>query len=179
MKFNEKNLAFTDCESSGLSEFDHEILELAVLLYDQKNKKITKEWEVKIKPSHIESATQEALKINGYLNNPNLYSTSLNSALIKFNSLVRDCILVGQNISFDLRFINKNMKDLNIKPSFDCRSLELMSLSWWKVKDTEIEGLSLKKICSHFNVSNVGEHSALVDCRRAFEVYKRLEKLYE
>ena len=179
IKLNELNLAMTDVETTGLDSNEHEIIEIATIIYNPREDKIIKEWETKVAPRHIETADQEALRINGYLNNHKLYITNLKSALIKFNSLVGNCIIVGQNTDFDLAFINKAMDEFNILPSFDYRKLDLMSLVWWAVKDTDIPGLSLTKICNHFNISNVGEHSALVDCRRTFEVYKELSKIYK
>ncbi|KKL99277.1 hypothetical protein LCGC14_1816000, partial [marine sediment metagenome] len=155
------------------------IIEIGLIIYDQTNDEVIKEWETKIAPTHIETASETALRINGYINNPGLYRKNLKPALIKFNSLVKNCILVGQNISFDISFLHKNMRELGIKPSFSFRSLDLIGLAWFGVKDTNITGISLEKLCEHFNVSNVGAHTALVDCRRAFEVYRKLINIYK
>ena len=179
-KLFEYNLAMVDCETTGLDSQKHEIIELATLIYNPSDDKVTDEWVTKIAPSNIVTASPKALQINGYINNPQSYTNNIKSALIKFNSLVKDCIIVGQNIEFDLKFINKNMTDLNIKPSFgQHRKLDLMSLAWWAVKDTEIPGMSLENFCNHFDVPNVGAHSALIDCRRTFEVYKVLADFYK
>lgn len=180
-KLSEMNLAFVDTETTGLSVEDHEIIEIAVLLYDQKEDKVIKEWETKIAPSHIETASEVALRINGYNDDPQSYTGSLKSAMIKFNSLVRrgDSLIVGQNVAFDLKFIYKSMERLNIEPQFDRRHLTLEGLSWWAVRNSNAENISLASVCSQFDVSNIGAHSALVDCRRTFEVYRKLDQLYK
>jgi len=176
-KLSEFSLAIIDCETTGLDMFKHELIEIGVLIYNQEKDQIEREWEIKIAPSHIETADSYALTINGYNKNPNSYKGSLKSALIKFNSLVKDCLIVGQNIGgFDLPFIYKNMDDLDIKPIFSRRYLDLMGLAWWAVKDTEIPGISLEHFCTHFDISNVGAHSAIVDCRRTFEVYRKVRE---
>ena len=174
-KLHEINLAFADIETTGLDLETHEIIEIAVLAYNPNTDEI-KEWETKIAPSHIETASDVALRINGYTNNPKSYATNLKSAMIKFNSLTEGCIIVGQNINFDLSFIKKAMKELGISPNFDRRSLDLMSLVWFAVKDTGIPGISLEKLCNYFGVCNVGAHTAMVDCRRTFEIYRKLAK---
>jgi DNA polymerase-3 subunit epsilon len=176
-KLSEIDLAFIDIESTGLDFDKHEIIEIAVIVYNQKEEKIIKEWEIKIAPQSIEDASEKALQLNGYITNQHLYKSSLKSALIKFNSIVKDCIVVGQNISFDVRFIEKEMSKLNIEPSYDHRKLDMMSMSWFHVNETDIPGLSLKKLCDHFNVCNVGEHTALVDCYRTLELYGVLKRL--
>ncbi len=179
-KLYEIKLAFVDTETTGLELQKHEIIELATIIYDPNDDKVTDEWSTKIAPLNIETASPKALQINGYINNPQLYTNNLKSALIKFNSLVKDCMIVGQNIEFDLKFIYKSMAVLNIKPSFGYhRKLDMMSLAWWAVKDTEIPGMSLENFCDYFDVPNVGAHSALVDCRRTFEVYKILANFYK
>jgi len=179
MNFSEFNLAFYDSETSGLDETQHEIIEMATIVYDPKQDKVLDEWDMKIAPVHIETAQPKALQINGYVNNPGLYTGSLNSALIKFNSLAQGCIIIGQNIDFDLKFAYKSMSDLNIIPSFDRhRKLELMSMAWFAIKDSDILGMSLAHLCDYFGVSNVGAHSALIDCRRTLEVYRGLMGYY-
>jgi DNA polymerase III alpha subunit (gram-positive type) len=180
MKLFEFNLAFTDIESTGLDEAQHEIIEIATLIYDPREDRILHEWETKIAPSHIETANDQALRINGYINNPASYTNNLKSALIKYNSIVKGCMIVGQNIEFDLKFLRKNMEEQGIDASFDRhRKLDLMALAWFAVKDSDISGMSLSKLCDYFKVSNAGAHGALIDCRRAFEVYRNLISFYK
>ena len=179
VKLADFNLAFSDTETTGLSETEHELIEIATIIYNPHNNQVTDEWDTKIAPTHIETAQPKALQINGYINNPGLYTNNLNSALIHFNSMVKGCMLIGQGIEFDLRFLYKNMADLNIKPSFDRhRKIDLMSMAWFAVKDSDIPGMSLADLCDYFKVSNVGAHSAFVDCRRTLEVYRALMGVY-
>jgi DNA polymerase III alpha subunit (gram-positive type) len=173
------NLAFVDIETTGLNEKEHEIIEIAALVYKPSEDKVIDEWETKVAPSHIETASDYALKITGYINNPKLYTNNLKSALIKLNSVVKQCMIIGQNIEFDLKFLRRNMEEQGIEPSFDRhRKLDLMALAWFSVKDSNIPGMSLADLCDHFSVSNVGAHGALIDCRRAFDIYRNLISYY-
>lgn len=179
-KYSGKKLAFTDIETTGLDPEQHEIIEIATLIYNPVTDKVEREWEKAIAPKHIETASPVALKINGYINNPDKYNGSLKSALIKFNSLAKDCMIIGQNIKFDTTFLRKYMAEFNIKPSFSRHTeLDLMAIAWPAVLDSDIEGLSLAHLCDHFGVTNVGAHTALVDCRRTFGVYKCLMNMYK
>ena len=179
MRLDELNLAFVDIETTGLSELEHEIIEIGAIIYDPRQEKVIDEYESKVMPSHIHTAQTKALEMNGYANNPGLYTNSLNSALIKLNSIVKGCMIIGQNIEFDLKFLRKAMSDLGIEPSFDRhRKLDLMAMAWFAVKDTDIKGMSLEKLCDHFDISNVGAHGALTDCKRALGVYLSLVSYY-
>lgn len=175
-KLNEIKLAVIDTETTGLSVNDHEIIEIGVIIYDQEKDDIVKTWETKIAPQHIETASPEALEINGYAYHPGLYTGNLKSAMIKFNSLVKGCLIMGQNVSFDLDFLHAALKQLDMKPTFSRRYLDLMGLAWFAVKDTDCPGISLANLCDHFDISNVGSHSALVDCERSLAVYRKLNE---
>lgn len=179
-KFSEIRLAFTDTETTGLDEEQHEIIEVATVIYDPSKDEVIDEWEKKIAPSHIETAQPEALKINGFAENSHLYKGKLKPTLIKLNSLVKGCMIVGQNIDFDIRFLKKAMASCDIKPAWNHREkLDLLSIAWPILKDSDIEKLSLNKICEYFGISNAGEHTALVDCRRTYEVYRCLMNIYQ
>lgn len=178
-KFYDVKLAFIDIESTGLSVDNHEIIEIGCVIYNQNKDKILTEWVKKIKPNHICTASQVALNINGYSKNPKAYKGDLKTTLLKFNKIVDGCIVVGQNIDFDVKFIEAAMERFKIEPTFDRhRKLDLLSLAWPAVYDKEINGLSLKHLCSHFGISNEGAHSALIDCKRSLDVYKNLMKIY-
>lgn len=175
----EMKLCLLDLETTGLDEQQHEIIEFGVIIYDPVTDTILKEWEKKVAPQHIETAQEAALKINGYANNPALYTGKLKPALIKINSLAKDCMIVGQNIEFDLRFLRKNMADHDIKPSFTHRNkIDLLALAWPVMLKTDKTRLGLADLCDHFGIPNIGLHTALPDCRRGLEVYKCLMKIY-
>lgn len=180
-KYSALKLCFADTETTGLDENKHEVIEIAAVIYDPVADKIVDEWSKKIAPSHIETASPEALRINGYAANPGLYDGNLKSSLIKFNSLAKDCMIIGQNIKFDTKFIRKHMDELGIKPSFGRhQELDLMAMAWPALcNDPDIQGLSLAHLCDYFKVSNLGAHAALTDCRRSFEVYQCLMKIYQ
>jgi DNA polymerase III epsilon subunit-like protein len=65
----EKKLAFIDLETTGMDPLKHEIIEIGCLLakLDDKGQYVELEsFELKVKPEHIETAEQEALRVNGY-----------------------------------------------------------------------------------------------------------------
>ena len=59
------NLAFIDIETTGLDVIDHEIIEIGCVLTTP-NLKVIEEFELKIKPEHLEIADPTAMKINHY-----------------------------------------------------------------------------------------------------------------
>ena len=59
------NFAFIDIETTGLNLLAHEIIEIGCVLATPKLK-VIEEFELKIKPKHIENSDPVALKVNHY-----------------------------------------------------------------------------------------------------------------
>ncbi|MCR4306655.1 MAG: exonuclease domain-containing protein, partial [Candidatus Yonathbacteria bacterium] len=72
----ERNLAFIDLETTGLELKKHEIIEIGCIVARQIPREssetggayleIIEEFEIKVKPEHIETADPVGLEINGY-----------------------------------------------------------------------------------------------------------------
>lgn len=174
-KICDRNLVFVDCETTGLDNSQHEIIEMAAIVYDPRQDKIIKTWECKAAPRNIETANPIALDINGYNKDPESYKDNIEDIIFEFHKILGDDIIIGQNIQFDIGFIEKYYKEFSIdKGIHRHRKLELSSIVWPIAGYSDIENLSLNTLCTFFGVSNEGAHRALVDCERTLEVYKCL-----
>jgi DNA polymerase III epsilon subunit-like protein len=79
-----KKIAFIDLETTGLNPYTHEIIEIGCLIAKQNENGEwipTDEFEFKVKPEHIETAQQDALRINGYNETDWMFGHSLEEAL--------------------------------------------------------------------------------------------------
>src|SRR3989338_11008822 len=94
------NFAFIDIEATGLNVLRHEILEIGCVLATP-NLEVLEEFDVKIKPEHIEDADKTALKVNHYSEKDWESAISLEKAMKIFSKKVKDCIMVGHNVAFD------------------------------------------------------------------------------
>jgi DNA polymerase III alpha subunit (gram-positive type) len=179
-KLYEYNLAFVDSETTGLSPIDHEIIELAVIVYDPRKDEVVKEWSRKAAPRNIKTASSIALNINGYNEAPETYKDNIKDVILEYHKITQGCVVVGQNIKFDVVFLKKYYKEFFINEGLHKhRAVELSSMVWPALVNSDLEGISLKEICEHFGVSNENAHRALVDCQRALEVYRCMMKLYQ
>lgn len=178
-KLKDLKIAVIDTETTGLDPNVHEILEMAAIIYDPATDQILKQWSRKAAPRNIKTASDYALEINGYKQAPHSYQDSISDVAKEFYDITKDCILLGQNIQFDINFIEKCYKEFNVaKEVHRHRKLELTSIVWPIMKDTDVDSLSLVKLCEHFGVSNEGNHRALPDCHRTLEVYRCAMKTY-
>jgi len=174
IKFYDRNMAIIDIETTGLSIKDHEIIELAAMIYDHQNDVVLEELEIKVQPRHLETASPEALSINGFSKVAWEEAWDLNSAITEFNIFIRDCIPVGHNVKFDLAHIEKALEEFDIKPMYDYHCVTTDSLAWPLVSSNRLDGIGLATLCDYFGISNDGAHTALADCRRTLQLYKKL-----
>jgi len=168
------NLAFIDIETTGLNMIEHEIIEIGGVIVDQKLN-ILEEFELKIKPEHIENADKTALKINHYNKKDWEVGYTLKDAFEIFSEKVKDCIMVGQNVAFDSSFIEYSLAKLKSPNTMHYHKLDTISVAWAKLhREPDLDHFSLREMCKKFGIENKNPHSALSDARATFELYKKL-----
>jgi len=171
------NYAFIDIETTGLNLFKHEIIEIGCVLTTP-DLEVIEEFELKIKPEHIENANRVSLKVNHY--NPSEWENalSLEKAMNIFCKKVKNCIMVGHNVAFDSGFLERVFDQYKIKNPMHYHKLDTISIAWAKLhNDPDLEHFSLRELCIRFGISNVHAHTALSDARATFELYKKLMEL--
>lgn len=177
--FRERKLLFIDLEMTGLNPLIHEIIEMGAIVVNGKTLEIEKEYEVKVRPEHIESATPEALEINGY--NPEKWkdAISLNTALTELGQLAPEGLLAGWNIGTDKMFLEIAYIKQNLKFPFDYHALDIVPMAWlYGQSDPGLKELRLSSLCERLGLVRVDHHRALADIRTTVEVFKVLnEKL--
>lgn len=179
----ERNLAFIDTETTGLSLDKHEIIEIGCVLISQNGdfgtgfKKI-EEFEIKVRPENIAAADPVALKINGYSEKEWKNAVPLKEAMETLSQKTEGAIMVGHNVSFDYAFLEKAFEKTGIKNTMHYHKLDTISIAFAKLYDIkDIERFSLKSLCEYFGVVNEKAHTALADARATFEIFTRLMNL--
>ena len=80
-------------------------------------------------------------------------------------------LLLGQNLIFDLRFLQKaSMTEIDFPPYIDTKAMAdfLVRKNW-------LRRSKMDYLVEHYNVEVKGRaHTALVDCYRTYEVFKKL-----
>lgn len=176
------NLAFIDLETTGLDPEKHEIIEIGIIIARQKERdgrgplvEKVEEFEVKIKPEHIETADAEALRICGYNEADWLFAVDLKQAMEKLAEKTKDAIMVGHNVAFDWVFLEKAFEKTDIEPQLHYHKIDTISLALGKLYDNkDAQKFSLRALCELLGIKNEKAHTALSDIRATFELYKKL-----
>jgi DNA polymerase III epsilon subunit-like protein len=173
-------LSFIDTETTGLDLVDHEVIDLAILSVNgNKEKNIFNnilQFNTKVKPQNIALASQEALKLNHFSESEwdNAPSSQTILPILK-QILDKTDYVVGQNVVFDYRFINKMFDNEQIpRPKWNLY-FDTKHMAEQLVHDKKIKKSSLDYLCKHFDIKNIGRpHTALCDVLRTFELFKIL-----
>lgn len=172
----ERDLVFVDLETSGLSPETQDILEIACIRTTSNALEIVGSFECMVLPENIQTASLEALVINRY-NSEHWcnYGVSLDSALDKFlNICYGGVTLVAHSATFDWGFLRAVLTRKSLLADLDYHIICTASLAWPLVMRGEVVSPKLETLCTHFGISNDGQHSAMRDVERMLAVYRKL-----
>jgi DNA polymerase III epsilon subunit-like protein len=143
-------IALVDIETSGLDPFEHEILDIACIMDG-------KEFHTKVKPTHMQFASEEAIKINGYTPEAWADAVPLDAALIMLNDFVRPTMsgeipaMMAYNVAFDWGFLQKAYRDTGVPNPFTYQKLCLMSIAWSTM--STMNPPTLEAMCTKFHIT--------------------------
>ncbi|MDQ5962213.1 MAG: polymerase subunit epsilon [Patescibacteria group bacterium] len=180
------NLAFIDTETTGTDPNKHEIIELAVIIARQVPREgkgpkieIIEEVEWKIKPEHIETAEDEALRINGYNEVDWMFAVDRKKAMEEFVKKTESCTFVSHNLTFDYAFIQKAFEETGVESRMHYAKLDTISMAFARLYDApQADKFSLRALCALLKVENPKAHTALADTRALVDVYRKMMGAY-
>ena len=166
-------LAFLDLETTHLDPRLGEIVEIGIVLI--KDNIVLNMVDHKVKPEHLETAHPRALEVNGYKEQN--WITAISQ--IKCAELVAEhlgkpqTVIIGHNISFDLKFLRALMIERDIRldistiPNICTRNLAKNVFK----NHPRVNRFRLDDMREHFGWSKEGAHTALkdtIDCCQLF-----------
>ena len=175
-----------DTETGGLDKYKHSLIEIGAIVYDSSMKEIDRfhsMWDIKDDPTKLQ--TLYALKLNKYFERENQVIDTGEEAAEKFVKWLVSIsekynpIIAGQNISFDIGFIDEFLAEFGYEEwtgIFGNNKIDTLMLG----KVLQITGkiktkrLSLKYLAEEFKVKNVDEHTALSDIETTAEILKAM-----
>ncbi len=168
-----------DTETTGLDLTKHEIIQIGFLFIEMNinnTYKILSESEIKIRPLHLETAEPAALAINGFSAYEWKDSKPIDNHFEEIkNNIEKADALLGQNLIFDLRFIKQAFENYDISPPKFPPYMDTKWIATQLMNEGKLKSTSMDKMCKHYNIKFEGKaHTALVDCKRTLEVWKKL-----
>lgn len=171
----ERPIAITDVETTGLDPQKHEIVEIGLVLIDQETGEVIDTLDIKVRPEHIETADEVALKLNGYNEADWQDAASILEAIALYGEKAQNAIFCSHNVTFDWSFILEAFKRAGLKSSLDYHRLDLFTLIWSKTRDSNIESFNLSRVAQFLGLPEEPlPHRAINGARTAHEIFKRI-----
>ena len=163
----------TDVETGGLVAGVDEILGIGLVVFEAEPPfKILDTLDIKVKPEHIETASAQALLVNGYNKEGWKDSIPLEEAMKLYRNKARGSMFAAHNVTFDWGFIGETKRKFD---DFDRHKIDTLSLAWGIIPHDKIKSWSLKSICEYLDIEpEPAIHNALNGATKAYEVYVRL-----
>ncbi|MDP3800377.1 MAG: 3'-5' exonuclease [bacterium] len=179
MEFLKRPLAITDVETTGFDADIHEIIEIGLVLVDQQTLKIKDEWHIKVKPRHLRTAAEKALKVAGFNKLDWLHAVTLKEAIEIYSKKTKNAIFVAQNSFFDWSFLSQAFKETGVEDHLDYHRVDLFTLGWAKAHQLKgLKKFTLKEMCEYFKIEPEPiPHRAPNGAKKAYEVLKKIQNI--
>lgn len=166
LKVNEypDNYVVFDIETSGLSPNKDKIIEIGAVKYI--NNKKHSEIDYLIDP-HIK-LEPIITKVTGLTDEDLIGKPSIEEILPIFINFIGDYPVIGHNVSFDIDFINYNLRKIH-KDKINNKVIDTLFLS--RITIYDIKNHRLKTLKEYLNL-DYGSHRSICDCYTCNEVYQ-------
>jgi len=168
-------IAITDLETTGTNPRLHEIIEIGLILINQDSFEILDKLDLKVMPEHIETASESALKLNGYNNIDWQNSKHLKEAMEIYSRKTAGALFCSHNVTFDWSFIYEAFQITGIENKMDYHRLDILTIAWLLLRKSNIEIFSLDSIASYLGIEKEPlPHRAINGAFKAYEVFKKI-----
>lgn len=167
-----KNYVVLDIETDGLDYKKNNIIEIGAY---KKEGSEEKTYQALIKtgqkiPEQIKTLTKIDDKIL------NREGQKIDQALKKFLDFIGDKPLVGYNLDFDIKFINKALKTMGKEPLTN-KKYDL--LKYIKKENKYLKSYKLENVLQEYQINKKVPHRALEDAKLTYKLSKKVNKFLE
>lgn len=164
-----KYIAF-DIETTGLDPMYDEIIEIgAIKIEDGKE---IETFSTLIKPDY--EIDEFITELTGITNEMVMDAPKINEVLPKFMDFIKDSVIIGHNVNFDINFIYDNLINEDMNPITN-DFVDTLRLSRRLLP--ELKHHRLSDLANYYNIDTTGSHRSLTDVRITIDIFKNLEKL--
>lgn len=159
-----------DLETTGLSPFKDEIIEIGAVKVDNDGK-IVDTFTTLVKPT--QPVSEFIQNLTGISNEMLADAPSIYTTLPRFNDFVGDATVIGHNVTFDIAFVQqkaKIFKDIQfLNPYIDTLTLARKAYPGRK-------SYKLQDLINDYNLKTYAAHRALADVVATQQLYELLKR---
>ncbi|MFA9398416.1 MAG: PolC-type DNA polymerase III [Clostridiaceae bacterium] len=160
-----------DIETTGLSILNHNIIEIGAVKIQ--NKEIVDRFSEFVNPE--QNIPENIVELTGIDDDMVKDSDTIDIVLKRFLEFSKDSILVAHNANFDVSFIKRIGRDMNVK--INNPVLDTLTLSQYLYKD--ISKYKLNNLCKHLGITLLNHHRAVDDAKATCDILLQSFNLLE
>jgi DNA polymerase-3 subunit epsilon len=170
----EKSIRYVifDTETTGLNPDSDVMLSLGAVTVIENHILVNDSMELYLKQDKF---TPETVPIHGILREGNIEKILESEAVIRFIEFIKDAVLVGHHIAFDIAVINKALKRLGAgklkNEKMDTDVLFQKWKGWQNDQHTDLD-----ELCTLFKIPMEDRHTAMGDAYITAIVFLKLKK---
>ncbi len=163
-----------DCETTGLNPSKDVILSVGGIQLKNNRIYIRNSFEFFLSQTYFDEAS---VKIHGIVKqSKDISYFSEEEAIIHFLAIVKNSILVGHQVGFDIAMINQALNRLGL-PSLKNKSIDTNVLFQQKNHLPNDVVFSLDELCEKFSLPKKARHTALGDAFLTAQIFQRLQAI--
>jgi DNA polymerase-3 subunit epsilon len=168
------DLCFIDCETTGVTPGEHDIIEICVIRTTQ-DLKIKRKFCSLVRPLNWSFNDEAMTKNNISYTELSFNAPTFKQIYGKLYDVINNTILVGHNVAFDIRFLSDSLNKIQEKLDMvHYHSIDTASMAWPLFVAGKIKSVSLAVLCDYYGISNENSHRAEKDVERLIQVYQKL-----
>ncbi|KKS71654.1 MAG: polymerase III epsilon subunit protein [candidate division WWE3 bacterium GW2011_GWD1_42_70] len=172
MDFRDRLIALTDVETTGLDASVYEIIEVGLVVFDQRTFEIKNTLDIKVMPQHPEVFSPMAMEINGYTKKAWKKSFPLDYVMRLYSEKTVDAMFCSHNVTFDWSFIEAAFKKTEVVNYMDYHRIDLLTLAWSKLRNTGLERLKMAAVALHLGIPEEPQpHRAFTGVMTEYEIF--------
>lgn len=155
-----------DIEAHGGAYGKEKIIEIAVIQYD--GEKVTDQFSALVNPK--EEVSKYVQKLTGITQNMLKTAPKFQEIAKRIVEITEGCTMVGHNVSFDLRMLRQEFRDLGY--DFQLPTIDTLPLAERLIPGLPAYGLS--KIAAALGIPHTDVHRAMGDARATLDLFRLL-----
>ncbi len=159
-----------DIETTGLDSENHEIIEIYAFLVEKE--RITKQFHRLINPGYF--IPKRITEITGITNAMLVGQPSMREIIYELDDFIKDYIIIGHNINFDLSFLNRAYK-LYLHKKISSPSICTLELA--RKLMPNLKSYKLSALADYFNIKYEKLHRAKHDAFLTYNIFNKLMEI--
>lgn len=170
-------IVFLDTETGGINPLTSSLLSLGLVIWEDGNIKIKKEFFIKEDKYNV---TPKAMEINNInldeLKKKGIEKLKIKQEIVKIikENFNEKAILAGHNVSFDISFLKKIFTEEEFQEIFSYRSIDTASILKYISIKKNLSLNSLDDAIKYYNLKIEKRHTALEDAIVTAKIFTKL-----